>query len=333
MIERIKTNLHIFLNLTKRHIILFFKNKFAIFYSCMVPIVILIIYILFLKDLEINSINSILNEYDIVLNNDQELLNLVKALVDSWMLSGILAVSCITVSLQTNYILVRDKESGVNKDFKASPISKRVISASYFVFNFIVTFMINILFMFVCFAYLAYQKEFYLSFVDVLTIIGVIILSCIISSLTTVLLSSFIKKESSLSSIVAICSTAIGFLIGAYMPASLLPDFVSNICGFFVGTYSCGLFRFVFLQTPLNNLYQYISLPSSNIPNYKQIINTLQTNFGYEINLFGYNLSAGYMCLILVITILFFIIINLFTANQITKTSEDVNLKKVFKRK
>ena len=107
----IKKNLNIFFNLTKRHIILFFKNKFAIFYSFMVPVVILVIYILFLKDLEINSINSILNEYGLILSNDEELFRLVQGLVDSWMLSGILAVSCITVSLQTNYILVRDKES------------------------------------------------------------------------------------------------------------------------------------------------------------------------------------------------------------------------------
>ena len=157
----IKKNLNIFFNLTKRHIILFFKSKFAIFYSFMVPVVILVIYILFLKDLEINSVNSILNEYGLILSNDEELFRLVQGLVDSWMLSGILAVSCITVSLQTNYILVRDKESGVNKDFKASPVSKRVISSSYFVFNFIVTFLINIFFMIVCFIYLAYNGEFY----------------------------------------------------------------------------------------------------------------------------------------------------------------------------
>lgn len=329
----IKKNLNIFFNLTKRHIILFFKNKFAIFYSFMVPVVILVIYILFLKDLEINSVNSILNEYGLILSNDEELFRLVQGLVDSWMLSGILAVSCITVSLQTNYILVRDKESGVNKDFKASPVSKRVISSSYFVFNFIVTFLINIFFMIVCFIYLAYNGEFYLSFVNVLSIIGVIILSCIISSLVTVLLSSYIKKESSLSSIVAIASTAIGFLIGAYMPANLLPSFVSNICGFFVGTYSCGLFRFVFLQTPLNNLIDYLSLESNNINNYQEIITTLQNNFGFEINVFGYNVSAGYMALILVVSIIVLILVNIFTANQITKTSEDINLKRIFKKK
>ncbi|MBD5632079.1 MAG: hypothetical protein HDP34_02460, partial [Clostridia bacterium] len=115
----------LFFQLVKRHLLVFFRNKIRMFFTLMVPFIIFVIYILFLRDLELNSVSSVLasSEEEIkALASDAVFMKKVETLVDSWMLSGIIAISTITVSLQTNTIIVSDRENGINRDFASSPI-------------------------------------------------------------------------------------------------------------------------------------------------------------------------------------------------------------------
>ena len=319
-----KNNFTVFKELTKRHFLVFFKSKITILYTLMVPIIVLVIYILFLRELEFSSVKSVLDEYDIVMNEVAGLQKGINAVIDSWMMGGILSLTSITVSIQTNYIFVRDKDSGINRDFASSPINNNILICSYFVFNFLVTLMIDILFLFVCMFYLGVNGEFYLNFVDFLAILGTILLSVGSATLITVFLCSFIKKENSLSSIIAIFSTATGFLIGAYMPMSMLPKFVANICGFLPGTYATGLFRYSFLKTPFANLEGILS----NVNNGPQLIEAVQSNFGFDIDFFGLNINPGYMILILLISIVIFSLINVSVASNLIHTKDKIMSRK-----
>ena len=101
-----KRNANIFFNLTKRHLIVFFRSKITVLYTLIVPVIVLGIYILFLRELEISSVRTILQDLDIKTNNT--LTKILETVIDSWMLSGICAVTSVTVSIQTNYIFVRD---------------------------------------------------------------------------------------------------------------------------------------------------------------------------------------------------------------------------------
>ena len=135
----------LFFQLVKRHLLVFFRNKLRMFFTLMVPFIIFVIYILFLRDLELNSVSSVLadlaekhNAPEIkALSANAEFMKKVETLIDSWMLSGIIAISTMTVSLQTNTMIVADRETGVNKDFVSSPINRNLLIGSYFLFNFI----------------------------------------------------------------------------------------------------------------------------------------------------------------------------------------------------
>ena len=319
MINSLMNNLNVFLNLTKRHFLVFFKNKIRVLYTLLVPIIILLVYILFLRNLELSTVQNIL--YELEVKSTPELTTYINTLVDSWMLSGIIILSTITISIQTNNIIINDKENGVNRDFASSPIKNSYLIGSYFLFNFIVTMFLCLIVMLICFVYLAIMSEFFLTFIDFLIAFGVLTLSTATSTLLTIFICSFIKHESTLASIIAVFSTVAGFVIGAYMPLSMFPDWFRNICGFVPGTYSTDLMRFAFMATPLDSLSGLVS--NLNLANGEELINDLFNSFGYEINLFGTNINVGYQALINVGFVVLFMILNIFSVKHITKVVAD----------
>ena len=163
--------------LVSRHLKMFFKNKMTFFFSLLVPCITLAIYFLFLRELEVSAVTGVIGGLN--LQDPDPLINASYRLIDSWMLSGILAVSCISVSFNACYIIISDREKGVNREFLAAPVSKSLISFSYFVFNCIVTLIIVSAVLFICLGYLGASGNFRLTFANFGYIYLVIILSVI----------------------------------------------------------------------------------------------------------------------------------------------------------
>ncbi|MCQ2794575.1 MAG: hypothetical protein MJ207_04445, partial [Bacilli bacterium] len=91
-------NHEVFFQLTKRNFLVFTRNKMRMFFTLMVPIIILIIYILFLRSLELSSIREAINSIE----GGKEIPDsTLLVLMDSWFLSGNVALCSISISLQT----------------------------------------------------------------------------------------------------------------------------------------------------------------------------------------------------------------------------------------
>lgn len=319
MKANILNSLTVFFELTRRHFLVFFKNKIRVFYTLMVPIIILLVYICFLRSLELSTVENILYQLEVEPTN--ELKYYIETLVDSWMLSGIITLSTITISIQTNNIIINDKENGVNRDFASSPINKWALITSYFLFNFIVTLLICFAVLLVCLLYLGIMGEFVITFTDFVMMIAILALSSITSTLLTIFICSYIKHESTLASIIATFSAVAGFLIGAYMPLSMFPAILRNVCCFIPGTYSCGLMRFAFMNTPINLITDYIN--QSGISNASTLIDTLTSNFGYNLNCFGYDLNIGYQALINIFAVILLVGLNMISSRHLAKVTID----------
>lgn len=319
MKRKISDAINVFYQLTKRHFLVFFKNKIRVFYTMMVPLIIIAVYIVFLRQLELNTVKNILLEENVLISEGSSEMKMIESVVDSWMLSGILTLSTITISIQTNNIIINDKENGVNRDFASSPISRNFLIGSYFVFNFIVTLLICLIVLVICLLYLAFMGEFHLNFVDILEILGVLILSTITSTLTTIFICSFIKKESTLASIIAIFSAVAGFLIGAYMPLNMFHPILRNVCCFVPGTYSCGMMRFAFMDTGLNELTNMLA----NIENGPALIEALTENFGFSLEIFGYDLNVGYQAIVNIVCVVILAVMNIFSARYLAKVTSN----------
>ena len=114
-----------------------------------------------------------------------------------------------------------------------------------------------------------------------------------------------------MSSIVAIFSTAVGFLIGAYMPLGMMPDWVQGICGFIPGTYACSLMRYAFMKTPLAGLTAYaqgLSLPAETL---ESLLSELSGTFGYDVGFFGVPVSPQFQAVALAVYTVVFLALNI----------------------
>ncbi len=320
---KVRDKISVTLTLTKRHFLVFIKNPPIVLFTLMVPVVILIVYALFLRPMELSQIKPILPE-ELLANKDD--LRKVYGLVDTWMISGVLAVGCITVSLNTCNVQVKDKETGVNKDFISSPITSGSIMMSYFIFNMIVTFIVNLLVFFACVIYLAIYGAFLITALDFFALIGVLLLSTISASLITFFICSFISTESVLSSVVAIFSAGIGFVIGAYLPNSMLPKGIALLTTFFPGTYSAGLFRNYFMSSQVNQLENLLNTKYASVS--KDVIENIKSNFSFDLDFFGTNVTPNAMALAIVVFIIIFLVLNL-----IFSSSKYLNMGKVKKIK
>ncbi len=311
--------LDIFLRLTKRHLMVFFKDKVRLMFTLLVPVIIFAVYLLFLRGLELATVENVLSDpaygLDAAIIRDEVLHRHIETLIDSWMLSGILGLSTVTVALQTNTVFVDDKQNGVNRDFASSPIHRGLLIASYFLYNFLVSALICLVFFVVCLVYLAAVGEFVMTFLNVLTVLVVMFFATVASTLMTIFICSFVKSEGTMMSIVAIFSTAIGFLIGAYMPLGMMPGWVQSLCGFIPGTYACSLLRYAFMETPLIRLTQY----AESLGIGAEVLSELSGSFGYHLTMFGVTVSPQWQALALTVFILLFLGLNIGVGKKVAE--------------
>lgn len=288
-----------------RNIKLYLKDKMTVFFSVLAPVIVLLIYILFLGKMQADSIVEMLKgtEYADALTFEQAV-----AIVNNWMISGVMGVSCITVALNANIIMVRDRQNGAVNDIIASPVKRWVLYLSYIISCFVITFSICFIVLMLSICYLAGTGGLFMSFGDFLVIVCITIFSTLSSSFFVVLICGFVKTTSAMSALNGVFSAAIGFLIGAYLPFSMLPDYMQYIACFIPGTYSAGLFRNFFMHGIVNHI---------QIPPVASLDNLINSYF--NLNFFGHTITQGWMVLVLLLSIVLFgLLIIVFYTNKKT---------------
>ena len=235
--------------LVERNIKCYFKDKFLFFVSLITPMILLLLFVTFLRSVYLDSFNSIFKSFGFAPDNNR----VVEGLAGAWLLSSILSVSSVTVAICSNAVMVGDKIENSINDFRVSPISGITLSVSYFIANFIVTLFIMLCVMLLGFIYLG-AVGWYLPFSDVLLILVDIICSVLFGTLLAGVVESFISSQGGLSAISTLVSAMYGFICGAYMPLSQFSEGVRNLIGVLPGTYSVGIIRRHFMASYIEKL-------------------------------------------------------------------------------
>ncbi len=271
-------------NLIKRNCKLYFKDKSVFWPSLITPLILLLLYLTFLRNVYIDSFNTSLPEGFYL---DKSLIN---GFVGGWLISSMLSVCCITVAFCANTIMVSDKVTRAKSDLLISPIKKSTLNLSYCLATAIVTGIICLVAITGGFIYLA-CIGWYLSFFDVLFLI----LDCIILILFGTALSSIINRFiGSLGGVSAICSlvsSAYGFICGAYMPMSQFGSVLQNVLMCMPWTYGTGLVRTHMMQGVMKEM------SSSNVPT--EVIDKISKTFDINLYFFNNKVSSWIMYLIM----------------------------------
>ena len=116
---------------------MFFKDKSTMFFSMLAPLIVFVLYIVFLKDTYLsgiyNDVEPLKEFFDI---ND------IENVANAWLLAGVLGTCTIPVALNSLQVMVVDKEKKIDYDYNSSPISGSIVVLSYFTGAFINTFLI-----------------------------------------------------------------------------------------------------------------------------------------------------------------------------------------------
>lgn len=278
--KKIKDNAAVVSGLVERSLKIFLKDKASVFFSLLAPLIVLGLYLLFLGDIQTDGIKAAFEGAPI----DDKLL---KSFVDSWMLAGVVSVACVTVSFSVQGITVQDREKGVLNDMLASPISRGIIDISYLISNFVVTLCICLIVLAVAFAYVAITG-WALSFVDVVLLIALTIMSVLSASIISTLVGLAFRTSSQHSAFVGIISAVIGFVMGAFMPLSAFPKGVQYVTLFVPATYSAALYRNLFMRGALEKIDA--ALPGAE--------DGLKGSFSMELDFFGKTIGADMQAVI-----------------------------------
>ena len=110
----------------KRNILLYFRDKATVFFSLLAVIILVALYVLFLGDMTAKQLPDFPAK---------------KALLMSWFIAGMLAVTSMTTTLGSFGILVDDRANKTYMDFYSSPISRAKLVGGYIMSALVVGFI------------------------------------------------------------------------------------------------------------------------------------------------------------------------------------------------
>ena len=223
--------------LIRRNVKLYFKDKGMFFTSLITPMILLVLYGTFLRNVYVDSFRSALEQAGATAPDA-----LINGCVGGQLITSLLAVSCVTVAFCSNLLMVQDKISGARYDLTITPVKPSTLALGYYLATLISSLIIALIATGICLGYLA-VTGWYLTAWDVaelllnvvlLVLFGTALSSCVIFPLST---------QGQASAVGTIVSSAYGFICGAYMPISSFSDGLQKVISFLPGTYGTSLLR------------------------------------------------------------------------------------------
>ena len=241
--------------LVKRNIKCYFKDKFLFFVSLITPMILLVLFVTFLRSVYISSFNDIFAGFGF--SADEKV---VEGLAGSWLLSSIMAVCSVTVAICSNAVMISDRVDGAINDLTVSPVKGTTVTLSYLIANFLVTLIVMLAVLVVGFVYLAIVG-WQIPAGNVFLILVDVVCCVLFGSLFAGVVESFISTQGAMSALSTLVSSMYGFLCGAYMPLSQFAEGMRNFICCLPGTYSVGILRKHFMGGYVDRLGE-LGLPA-----------------------------------------------------------------------
>ena len=207
------------------------------FSSLITPIILLVLYVTFLKSVYDDSFRSALAAAGATLPDA-----LREGFVGGQLVSSLLAVSCVTVAFCSNLLVIKDRTSGARRDLTMAPISPALLGLGYYLATLASTLLVNLTAAAACLGYLAIVG-WYLSAADVALLLLDVVLLTLFGTALSSCINFFLSTSAQASAVGTIVSAGYGFLCGAYMPISSFGTGLQHFLSFMPGTYGTSLLR------------------------------------------------------------------------------------------
>lgn len=286
--------------LSVRNLRLFLRDRALVFFSFLSVIIILGLYVLFLGDIQVQNIRSMI-QMDIPE---------IDALVYAWMLPGLIAVSSITLSLGNMSRLVDDAQGENLNDFLVSPLKRTQLILSYLISSIIITTFISLSMFTLSIVIVKLKGGPWLDFEQILQSLVIIILLIISSALMSLYIASWVKTQNTYGVVNSMVGTFIGFVTGAYMPMGIMPIFVQNMFNILPVSLGASLLRQVFLSPILDTVFK--NAPAEMLSEYRYFQ-------GVDLKVFGRILTPEFMYIGIIVSIVLLFMLNFLRFKNLSK--------------
>lgn len=277
-----------FFGLVKRNLILFFKDKQSVIFSLLTSIIVLALYLLFLKGSYASAMNNVIDAFpglaDLISSSDVDMYaNLV-------LLTGILGSAMITVPFNCLTLLVKDREDKIDYDVLATPIRRGQIIVSYFVSAAISSIILTGVILTVGLAVVGSQGTLHMEVTDILCAYGIVALGSVSATALFIIIMMFFKSSSASGAFFGMLSAASGFVIGAYIPISEFSDSVQTVCNLFPASHVTIILR----NLLMNGLLDYMDSSIGGLDN-GMYVETIKNVFSFKAHMFNSDLEINSM--------------------------------------
>jgi multidrug/hemolysin transport system permease protein len=232
-------------HLTRRNVVVFFRDPAAVFFSLLSPIILFVLFAAFLGGVQTKALGTSLPHAS---KSD------VDAFVYSWVLANLVMITTLTTSLSALVVFVTDRVGNIFRDFLVSPISRFQMILSYLLGAFIVSVALSSVVLVLAQLYLWLVYSAALPALALIHVIVQMVGFCLVFSAIWSLIVTFIGSNAVFTSVATIVGTAGGFLAGAYITVGSLPRGVVTFMNFLPLNQAAALMRGPFTQKPAHAL-------------------------------------------------------------------------------
>mgnify|MGYP000924907520 FL=1 len=240
------------LGFIKRNVLLFFKDWQSILFSLLTSIIVLVLYLLFLKGTFVSAIQRAMEQYpglaSMVLQKD------IDMFANLFLLSGILGSAMISVPFSCITVLVKDRANKVDYDILSTPLKRGQIIFAYFVSAVLTSTLLTDIILAVGLIGIRMQGNMYLNISQVIKAFSIVALGSISASAIFMIVVLFFKTVSACEAFFGILSAASGFVIGAYIPISQFSNEVQTVCNLFPASQITIMLRNILLNGLLEHI-------------------------------------------------------------------------------
>ena len=280
--------------LIRRNVKIFFKDKGLVLTSLITPLILILLYVTFLKNVYVDSFKSAVSASNWSVDS-----KCINGFVYGWLFSSLLAVSGVTVSFCSNLLMVQDKVTGAINDLMIAPVNKTKLAISYYVSSMLVSLIICYLEMIVGFIIMAFTG-WYLSVEDVFMIILNVFLLVNFGTSLSSIINCFLNSQGQMSAVGTLVSSVYGFICGAYMPINQFGSALQNVLSLLPGTYATHAIRYFFERGVLKELKTSQGFPD-------EVVDKISTSFDIRISFFNNDVPYYTSIIVLALSVLLFI--------------------------
>ena len=198
------------LQLTKRNLLLFLRNRSVVFSSLFSTLILIVLYFLFIANLYSQGFNEAAG----LLLSEQQL----NALIYLQMIMGVIVINSVSLSTGMFSFMAKDMENHKIDAFMLTKLKPYQLLTSYLLAAIFISFALNFLTLAVSVLVIGAASSFWLSAGAFFGIVGITFLSAVIGCAVMLLVTSIVRSPAAIGVISGVIGTILGFLCGIYLP-------------------------------------------------------------------------------------------------------------------